>query len=160
MQHCCCFFLCGVDVAIDLGAISSSHTNLYVRSLEASVDMPLDADVFQVPPGFNAPHQVGADMLPLQRGDEGRHCFCEGGRVDVFCMLLCSCAASFMASLIDGRYATRSYMGRALVFSHMAYSLVFALLHIQCLMLVWSRQKRLLVTNLVSVLNTIVNSGL
>ncbi|KAI5061818.1 hypothetical protein GOP47_0022357 [Adiantum capillus-veneris] len=39
-------------------AISGSHTSLYVRSLEASVDMPLDADVFQVPPGFNAPQQV------------------------------------------------------------------------------------------------------
>ncbi|KAI4318343.1 hypothetical protein MLD38_032063 [Melastoma candidum] len=33
-------------------------TSLYVRKLEKTVDMPLNADVFEVPPGYNAPQQV------------------------------------------------------------------------------------------------------
>ncbi|GAB4853856.1 prolyl aminopeptidase [Ancistrocladus abbreviatus] len=33
-------------------------TSRYVRRLEQSVDMPLDADVFRLPPGKNAPQQV------------------------------------------------------------------------------------------------------
>ncbi|XP_062204349.1 purple acid phosphatase 2-like [Phragmites australis] len=33
-------------------------TSEYRRKLEATVDMPLDADVFRVPPGYNAPQQV------------------------------------------------------------------------------------------------------
>ncbi|KAL3515128.1 hypothetical protein ACH5RR_022030 [Cinchona calisaya] len=36
------------------GGITSS----YVRKLQKSVDMPLDSDVFRVPPGYNAPQQV------------------------------------------------------------------------------------------------------
>lgn len=39
-------------------ALGGSRTSLYLRPMEASVDMPLDADVFQVPSGFNAPQQV------------------------------------------------------------------------------------------------------
>ncbi|KAH7281039.1 hypothetical protein KP509_36G026900 [Ceratopteris richardii] len=38
--------------------LRGSHTSSYSRSLLSSVDMPLDADVFQVPSGFNAPQQV------------------------------------------------------------------------------------------------------
>ena len=34
-------------------------TSSYRRKLEATVEMPLDADVFRVPPGYNAPQQVG-----------------------------------------------------------------------------------------------------
>lgn len=33
-------------------------TSRYVRKLEATVDMPLDSDVFRVPCGYNAPQQV------------------------------------------------------------------------------------------------------
>jgi hypothetical protein len=36
------------------GGITSS----YRRKLEATVDMPLDADVFKPPPGYNAPEQA------------------------------------------------------------------------------------------------------
>ncbi|KAF3506762.1 hypothetical protein F2Q69_00004450 [Brassica cretica] len=32
-------------------------TSTYVRRLEATADMPLDSDVFCVPPGCNAPQQ-------------------------------------------------------------------------------------------------------
>jgi len=33
-------------------------TSEYRRKLEATVEMPLDADVFRVPEGYNAPQQV------------------------------------------------------------------------------------------------------
>ena len=33
-------------------------TSRFVRRLEATADMPLDSDVFRVPPGCNAPQQV------------------------------------------------------------------------------------------------------
>ena len=33
-------------------------TSSYVRRLQATVDMPLDSDVFRVSPGCNAPQQV------------------------------------------------------------------------------------------------------
>lgn len=36
----------------------SRHTSSFVRHPHASLDMPLDADVFSEPPGFNAPQQV------------------------------------------------------------------------------------------------------
>ncbi|KAL8556156.1 hypothetical protein ACS0TY_003808 [Phlomoides rotata] len=36
------------------GGITSS----FVRKVEKSIDMPLDSDVFKVPPGYNAPQQV------------------------------------------------------------------------------------------------------
>jgi hypothetical protein len=36
------------------GGITSS----YVRNDDLSLDMPLDSDVFRVPPGYNAPQQV------------------------------------------------------------------------------------------------------
>jgi hypothetical protein len=36
------------------GGITSS----YVRNDDLSLDMPLDSDVFKVPPGYNAPQQV------------------------------------------------------------------------------------------------------
>ncbi|KAG2303120.1 hypothetical protein Bca52824_031771 [Brassica carinata] len=37
---------------------NGGRTSSYVRRLEATVDMPLDSDVFRVPPGYNAPQQV------------------------------------------------------------------------------------------------------
>uniref|UniRef100_A0A2P2JKJ1 Purple acid phosphatase n=1 Tax=Rhizophora mucronata TaxID=61149 RepID=A0A2P2JKJ1_RHIMU len=36
------------------GGITSS----YARNDDLSLDMPLDSDVFRVPPGYNAPQQV------------------------------------------------------------------------------------------------------
>lgn len=33
-------------------------TSQFLRKVEKTVDMPLDSDVFAVPPGFNAPQQV------------------------------------------------------------------------------------------------------
>ena len=33
-------------------------TSSFVRKVEKTIDMPLDSDVFKVPPGYNAPQQV------------------------------------------------------------------------------------------------------
>ena len=41
------------------GGADAGVTSSYRRKLEATVEMPLDADVFRVPPGYNAPQQVG-----------------------------------------------------------------------------------------------------
>jgi hypothetical protein len=41
-----------------LAAADAGVTSAYRRKLEATADMPLDADVFRVPPGYNAPQQV------------------------------------------------------------------------------------------------------
>lgn len=48
-----------------VGLISSAakfsnggRTSSFVRSANLSLDMPLDSDVFRVPPGYNAPQQV------------------------------------------------------------------------------------------------------
>ncbi|KAF3545202.1 hypothetical protein DY000_02005341 [Brassica cretica] len=38
-------------------------TSRYVRRLDATADMPLDSDVFRVPPGCNAPQQVRIPFL-------------------------------------------------------------------------------------------------
>lgn len=52
-------------VAVVLGLIfnaaimcSAGITSIFLRKIEKTVDMPLDSDVFQVPPGYNAPQQV------------------------------------------------------------------------------------------------------
>ncbi|OWM80295.1 purple acid phosphatase 2-like isoform X1 [Punica granatum] len=37
---------------------NGGKTSTFVRKVEKSVDMPLDSDVFRVPPGYNAPQQV------------------------------------------------------------------------------------------------------
>lgn len=49
------FILAGLIVCI---SAEDGVTSRYVRRLQASVDMPMDSDVFQVPPGYNAPQQV------------------------------------------------------------------------------------------------------
>jgi len=46
-------FLAALFLVADAGV-----TSRYRRKLEATADMPLDADVFRVPPGYNAPQQV------------------------------------------------------------------------------------------------------
>ncbi|XP_010061253.2 purple acid phosphatase [Eucalyptus grandis] len=38
--------------------VNGGITSSYVRSANLSADMPLDSDVFRVPPGYNAPQQV------------------------------------------------------------------------------------------------------
>ncbi|XP_056160933.1 purple acid phosphatase 2-like isoform X2 [Syzygium oleosum] len=37
---------------------NGGKTSTFVRKVEKTVDMPLDSDVFRVPPGYNAPQQV------------------------------------------------------------------------------------------------------
>ncbi|KAK8522140.1 hypothetical protein V6N13_115115 [Hibiscus sabdariffa] len=37
---------------------NAGKTSVYVRQVQKAVDMPLDSDVFRVPPGYNAPQQV------------------------------------------------------------------------------------------------------
>ncbi|KAL6496455.1 hypothetical protein OROGR_029713 [Orobanche gracilis] len=44
---------------------SGGTTSSFVREVEKAVDMPLDSDVFSVPPGYNAPQQVH-----ITQGDE------------------------------------------------------------------------------------------
>ncbi|KAL6519227.1 hypothetical protein OROGR_018547 [Orobanche gracilis] len=44
---------------------SGGTTSSFVRKIEKTVDMPLDSDVFSVPPGYNAPQQVH-----ITQGDE------------------------------------------------------------------------------------------
>lgn len=41
-----------------LGVCEAGLTSCYVRKNGLSADMPLDSDVFQLPPGYNAPQQV------------------------------------------------------------------------------------------------------
>ncbi|XP_054791613.1 purple acid phosphatase 2-like isoform X2 [Prosopis cineraria] len=47
-------FLYSIIVHVSEGGITSS----FVRNYDYSLDMPLDSDVFRVPPGYNAPQQV------------------------------------------------------------------------------------------------------
>ncbi|KZV26203.1 Purple acid phosphatase precursor [Dorcoceras hygrometricum] len=37
---------------------NGGSTSAFVRKVEKTIDMPLDSDVFRVPPGYNAPQQV------------------------------------------------------------------------------------------------------
>lgn len=37
---------------------TGGKTSTFMRKLEKTEDMPLDSDVFRVPPGYNAPQQV------------------------------------------------------------------------------------------------------
>jgi hypothetical protein len=41
-----------------VGGARAGLTSEYRRHLGAAIDMPLDADVFRPPPGYNAPEQV------------------------------------------------------------------------------------------------------
>ncbi|KAF7061739.1 hypothetical protein CFC21_068408 [Triticum aestivum] len=53
--------LLALAVALAAAAATTGHagvTSAYRRKLEATADMPFDADVFRVPPGYNAPQQV------------------------------------------------------------------------------------------------------
>ncbi|KAM3261458.1 hypothetical protein ACQJBY_052238 [Aegilops geniculata] len=53
--------LLALAVVLAAAAATTGHagvTSAYRRKLEATADMPFDADVFRVPPGYNAPQQV------------------------------------------------------------------------------------------------------
>lgn len=41
-----------------LGFCQGGVTSSFVRKAEKTKDMPIDSDVFAVPPGYNAPQQV------------------------------------------------------------------------------------------------------
>lgn len=56
--YCAGFFLL-VVVALDAGYFCDGGvTSSFARTNSISADMPLDSDVFRVPPGYNAPQQV------------------------------------------------------------------------------------------------------
>lgn len=46
--------LISTKIQLCYGGISSD----YVRNYNSNVDMPLNSDVFRVPPGYNTPQQV------------------------------------------------------------------------------------------------------
>jgi hypothetical protein len=53
--------LCLLALAVMLATAAETEagvTSWYRRKLVATADMPLDADVFRMPPGYNAPQQV------------------------------------------------------------------------------------------------------
>ena len=41
---------------------NGGETSRFVRNVEKTVDMPLDSDVFALPPGYNAPQQVSFSL--------------------------------------------------------------------------------------------------
>ncbi|KAM0937223.1 putative Acid phosphatase [Dioscorea sansibarensis] len=47
-----------VLLGLFLGCCHGGVTSTFVRKVEKTIDMPLDADVFRVPSGYNAPQQV------------------------------------------------------------------------------------------------------
>ncbi|RHN59887.1 putative Acid phosphatase [Medicago truncatula] len=53
------FLLLSLGLVLNLVFVcNGSSTSIFVRKVEKSIDMPLDSDVFRVPPGYNAPQQV------------------------------------------------------------------------------------------------------
>ncbi|KAH9758883.1 Purple acid phosphatase 10 [Citrus sinensis] len=52
------FVLAVAVVGLTMISSSSTAVSSFVRSSSLSPDMPLDSDVFRVPPGYNAPQQV------------------------------------------------------------------------------------------------------
>ncbi|CAN6686058.1 unnamed protein product [Malus baccata var. baccata] len=48
-----------LGLVLSFGAVcNGGKTSSFVRKVEKTMDMPLDSDVFKVPPGYNAPQQV------------------------------------------------------------------------------------------------------
>lgn len=48
-----------LGLVLNLGLVcNGGKTSTFVREIDRSLDMPLDSDVFKVPPGYNAPQQV------------------------------------------------------------------------------------------------------
>lgn len=50
-------------------------TSTFVRKVEKTIDMPLDADVFKVPSGYNAPQQVMSFCLFFSLNSFGKISF-------------------------------------------------------------------------------------
>jgi hypothetical protein len=55
---------------------NGGKTSTFVRKVEKGKHMPLDSDVFQIPPGYNAPQQVLIYLL-------------------LMFLLLCSCSSKY-----------------------------------------------------------------
>lgn len=55
--------LAAVVAAGLVGFCRGGVTSSFVRKADKAADMPMDSDVFAVPPGYNAPQQV--DCLKL-----------------------------------------------------------------------------------------------
>uniref|UniRef100_A0A2P2KMY6 Purple acid phosphatase n=1 Tax=Rhizophora mucronata TaxID=61149 RepID=A0A2P2KMY6_RHIMU len=52
-------FLVALGLVLNVAVLShGGRTSSFVRKVEKTIDMPLDSDVFKVPPGYNAPQQV------------------------------------------------------------------------------------------------------
>nr|XP_011459641.1 PREDICTED: purple acid phosphatase-like [Fragaria vesca subsp. vesca] len=48
-----------LGMILNLGVVcNGGKTSTFVRQIDRGLDMPLDSDVFKVPPGYNAPQQV------------------------------------------------------------------------------------------------------
>ena len=62
MLHVLLISMSCIESSISVG---NGVTSPFRRKLEATVDMPLDSDVFKVPPGYNAPQQASYFMLNL-----------------------------------------------------------------------------------------------
>lgn len=61
MQRVYTGFLClvaGLILSTKIQLCSAGITSDFVRNYNSNVDMPLNSDVFCVPPGYNAPQQV------------------------------------------------------------------------------------------------------
>lgn len=53
------FVLAFLGVVLNVAVLcNGGSTSGFVRNVEKTIDMPLDSDVFRVPPGYNAPQQV------------------------------------------------------------------------------------------------------
>ena len=51
--------LIAVILVLSLAVVChGGKTSTFVRKVEKTIDMPLNSDVFKVPPGYNAPQQV------------------------------------------------------------------------------------------------------
>lgn len=55
--------LLGVILVGIVGRCDGGISSAYVRKAEKTIDMPLDSDVFRVPPGYNAPQQVNSYLF-------------------------------------------------------------------------------------------------
>lgn len=54
-----CFILAVLGLIISAPILCrGGTTSSFVRKVEKTIDMPMDSDVFSVPPGYNAPQQV------------------------------------------------------------------------------------------------------
>ncbi|ONK64684.1 uncharacterized protein A4U43_C07F28800 [Asparagus officinalis] len=70
-NYCYYFYRLPLLLALVLsfaGNCNGGKTSSFVRKVEKAIDMPLDSDVFRVPPGYNAPQQVHITQGSLNGG--------------------------------------------------------------------------------------------